>query len=89
MYRRVLLTRVIMAAAAAAFFTLALSPAWAQGRGQAANPAPAGPWMNTSLSPDQRADLLVQQLTTDEKIQLLHGMGGGPGGGRGLQRRPV
>jgi beta-glucosidase len=41
--------------------------------------------MNTSLSPDQRADRLVRQLTTDEKIQLLHGLGGGSGGGRGGQ----
>jgi beta-glucosidase len=41
--------------------------------------------MNTSLSPDQRADLLVQQMTMDEKIQLLHGLGGGFGPGRGGQ----
>jgi len=65
--------------------TFTLSPVLAQGRGQAANPAPAGPWMNTSLSPDQRADLLVQQMTMDEKIQLLHGLGGGFGPGRGGQ----
>lgn len=31
------------------------------------------PWMNKSLSPDQRADLLVKQMTLDEKIQLVHG----------------
>ena len=29
--------------------------------------------MNRSLSPDQRADLLIKQLTLDEKLQLLHG----------------
>jgi len=29
---------------------------------------PTGPWMNTSLSPDERADLLVKELTLDEKI---------------------
>jgi len=33
------------------------------------------PWMNTSLSPDQRADLVLKQLTLDEKIGLLHGNG--------------
>ncbi|MBZ5655058.1 MAG: glycoside hydrolase family 3 C-terminal domain-containing protein [Acidobacteriia bacterium] len=31
------------------------------------------PWMNTRLSADERADLLLQQMTLDEKIQLLHG----------------
>lgn len=34
--------------------------------------------MNTSLSPDERADLLVKELTLDEKIQLVHGIGWGP-----------
>src|ERR1700735_4403282 len=33
------------------------------------------PWMNTSLSPEQRADLVLQQMTLDEKIVLLHGNG--------------
>ena len=36
---------------------------------------PVGPWMNTTLSPDERADLLVKELTLDEKITLLHGTG--------------
>ncbi|MDP9038328.1 MAG: glycoside hydrolase family 3 C-terminal domain-containing protein [Acidobacteriota bacterium] len=36
------------------------------------------PWTNTKLSPDQRADLLLHQLTLDEKIQLVHGIGWGP-----------
>jgi beta-glucosidase len=35
------------------------------------------PWMNTSLSPDQRADLVLQQMTLDEKLQLVHGTGWG------------
>jgi beta-glucosidase len=38
-------------------------------------PAPTGPWMNTSLSPDERADLVLKELTLDEKIALLHGVG--------------
>jgi beta-glucosidase len=37
-----------------------------------------GPWMNTTLSADERADLLAGQLTIDEKIQLVHGIGWGP-----------
>ena len=36
------------------------------------------PWMNTSLSPDLRADLAVKELTLDEKITLVHGIGWGP-----------
>ena len=43
--------------------------------GMPTKPAPKGPWDNKSLSPDQRADLVIGQMTLDEKIQLLHGMG--------------
>ncbi|MEO6816545.1 MAG: glycoside hydrolase family 3 N-terminal domain-containing protein, partial [Edaphobacter sp.] len=35
------------------------------------------PWMNKALSPDQRADMVVQQMTLDEKIQMVHGTGWG------------
>lgn len=31
--------------------------------------------MNASLSPDERADLVLKELTLDEKIALLHGVG--------------
>lgn len=33
------------------------------------------PWMNTSLSPDERASAVVKEMTIDEKIQMLHGTG--------------
>jgi beta-glucosidase len=33
------------------------------------------PWSDASLSPDQRADLVIKELTLDEKISLLHGAG--------------
>ena len=39
------------------------------------SPAPTGPWMNTSLSPDERADLVLKEMTLDEKIAMLHGVG--------------
>ena len=40
---------------------------------------PSSPsWMDASLSPDLRADLVMKQLTLDEKIQLVHGIGWGP-----------
>jgi beta-glucosidase len=44
-----------------------------------ANPRPrdnaSRPWMNTSLSPDQRAAMVLKEMTLDEKISLLHGTG--------------
>src|SRR5579863_8507502 len=33
------------------------------------------PWMNTALSPDERAGMVVKEMTLDEKITLLHGTG--------------
>ena len=39
------------------------------------NPPVNGPWMDKTLSPDRRADLVVQEMTLDEKIALLHGNG--------------
>ena len=33
------------------------------------------PWMNSTLSPDDRAELLLQKLTLDQKVQLMHGTG--------------
>jgi beta-glucosidase len=35
------------------------------------------PWQNKSLSPDDRADLVLKEITLDEKIQLVHGSGWG------------
>src|SRR6266516_1953585 len=31
------------------------------------------PWMKTSLSPHERADLLLAQMTLEEKIEMVHG----------------
>ena len=36
---------------------------------------PKGPWENRNLSPDERADLVIDKMTLDEKVQLLHGLG--------------
>ena len=35
-------------------------------------------WDDSSLSPDRRADLVLHELTLDEKIRLVHGIGWGP-----------
>src|SRR5579872_5481601 len=56
----------------AVILAIALLPASAQFSFQ---PKPTGPWMNTSLSPDERADLVIREMTLDEKIALLHGVG--------------
>jgi beta-glucosidase len=36
---------------------------------------PTGPWMNATLSSDERADLVLKEMTLDEKVALLHGVG--------------
>jgi len=36
---------------------------------------PKGPWEDKSLSPDERADLVIKEMTLDEKIAMLHGLG--------------
>jgi beta-glucosidase len=62
----------LLATVTGALAVLALAPVQAQ-RPQ---PAPQGPWMDKSLTPDQRADLVMAQMTLDEKIALVHGTGG-------------
>ena len=57
----------------AGLFALLLA---ALAQAQSGAPAVKGPWSDKSLSPDQRADLLIQAMTLDEKIHLLHGSEG-------------
>ena len=38
-------------------------------------PAIKQAWMNRSLSADRRADLVIKQMTLDEKLSLVHGAG--------------
>ena len=33
------------------------------------------PWSDSKLSPDERADLVIKEMTIDEKVTLLHGAG--------------
>ena len=35
------------------------------------------PWMDKTLSPDERATLVLKQMTLDEKLRLVHGTGWG------------
>jgi beta-glucosidase len=68
------LRRIEARIAALVFFALLapVAPGFAQPQGHA---KPTGPWMNTSLSPDERADLVIKEMTLDEKIAMLHGVG--------------
>src|ERR1035438_4764487 len=53
-----------------------LALALAAGIALAAPASPSkGPWMDKSLSPDRRAELVLAQMTLAEKIQLVHGAG--------------
>ena len=36
---------------------------------------PSKPWMNDHLNPSERAELVLKEMTLDEKIALLHGNG--------------
>src|ERR1700685_855237 len=68
-----------------------------------ANPS-AHPWMNNALPPDERAAMVLKEMTIDEKITLLHGTGmvglspmsplaihsnGGAGYGAGIPRLDI
>jgi beta-glucosidase len=59
------------ALAMALMLTTALPAAAAHA--QVAAPGAAKPWMNTKLTADQRADLVVAQMTQDEKLTLVFG----------------
>ncbi|MBV8809586.1 MAG: glycoside hydrolase family 3 C-terminal domain-containing protein [Acidobacteriaceae bacterium] len=69
--------------AAAVILSATLFPAVAQHRlhNQAEDQTQTRPWMNTKLSPDKRAEMVLKEMTLDEKISLLHG-NGMPGWGK-------
>ena len=71
------LKRLTICSVMAWILTLALLAVSAQGQGRPGDEAPVarGPWMDKSLSPDRRAELLMGQMTLEEKISLLHGVG--------------
>jgi len=62
--RRVLVS--LLHLAVVSFF---FSPSFAQ------SDAKAHPWMKPNLSPDERASLVLKEMTLEEKISLLHGTG--------------
>ena len=68
--------KVSLCLSLAAFAAVSLAQG---GRGAVQTAPPSGPWMDKSLPPDQRADLVITQMTLDEKIQLVHGGQAGRG----------
>ena len=52
-----------------------LAGPWCLAQPSSGDQGSAKAWMNRELSPDRRADLLIEQMTLDEKIQLVHGAG--------------
>jgi beta-glucosidase len=54
---------------------VAAPPALAAGTGQAPLPQPTAgrPWLNATLSPDERARVLLAQMTLPEKVDLMTG----------------
>jgi beta-glucosidase len=49
---------------------------------------PAGDWSNPTLSADRRSELLLEQLTQDEKLRLVLGFFGSDQEAKGLKRNP-
>ena len=54
--------------ACAVLVAAALSPVAAR----ADTASDCGPWMDPSLSPDRRADLVLAQMTLDDKVAMTH-----------------
>ena len=58
----------------AVFMLLVIQPGMAGSQQAAANGSRVSrPWNNNSLTPVQRANLLIKQMTLDEKIAIVHG----------------
>lgn len=70
------ISRITLALSATFVFaigiTIFLKYGWSVlAQGQSAN----RPWMDKTLSPDRRADLVLQEMTLDEKMAFVHGNG--------------
>jgi hypothetical protein len=68
--------RAVLLSCVVAFCVL-MQPAAAPHRDPQGPAKPSGnrPWMNSNLSPDERAELVLKEMTLDEKITLIHGNG--------------
>jgi beta-glucosidase len=73
-----------------ALITALLAGSWASAQLPGMSQPKHYPWSDTSLSSDVRADLVIKEMTLDEKISLLHGQGlaepAGSNGGAGYTK---
>ncbi len=68
--------RVVFLGCVVAICALAVPPAAPRRHSQDhAKSAENRPWMDRNLSPDERAELVLKEMTLDEKITLIHGNG--------------
>jgi beta-glucosidase len=58
-----------------ALTTALLTGAWANAQLPEKSQPKHYPWSDASLSPDERADMVLKEMTLDEKILLVHGQG--------------
>jgi len=65
----------LMGKVACALFSVLLAATAAEGQFPGMPKPTPHPWDDTHLTADQRADLVVKEMTLDEKISLLHGQG--------------
>ncbi|HET7267974.1 MAG TPA: glycoside hydrolase family 3 C-terminal domain-containing protein [Oleiagrimonas sp.] len=72
-----LLRRVCASSVLAVSICMALGATAAPAAATNQDEVSSQPWMNTSLSADQRANLVLKQMTLDEKMQMVHGTGWG------------
>jgi beta-glucosidase len=59
----------------ALFLIISSAATFVVSHGQNPTDAKSQPWMNASLSPDERAEMVLKELTLDEKMALVHGNG--------------
>jgi beta-glucosidase len=62
-------------ACSVALFTTLIAGSWARAQFPGMPPPKHYPWSDPSLSPDVRADMVIKEMTLDEKILLVHGQG--------------
>jgi beta-glucosidase len=68
--------RFVTSLAATAILSVAFGAlAWHQWRASADGQSQNHPWMDTTLTPDRRAELVLKEMTLDEKIAMVHGEG--------------
>src|SRR3974390_1737130 len=77
--RQVRLTAAILGLVVVSHFDVAAESGRAANGANSSAPSAAKsithrPWMDLSLTPEERSNLLIKEMTLDEKVTLMHGM---------------